>query len=251
MENEINNSLLKRGVESGYYPRYLYRYMPINENTLSSLREKYLWFAKFTDFNDPYEGKVRKDHNYTTYELDSFIKSRLNILTQFEIQQLCQDADTYIDQRMREAYYGIRVCCFSKVQDNMLMWSHYADKHTGICLEFDLLEDSTNVFRSLFPVKYTNIRESCNYIRDADSYIKCFALTKSIDWSYEQEFRAIHHLLADQRFPFNAGMLKKVIFGCKANETRVQTIKDILQETVKYSQCRLNDDEYKVDIINL
>ncbi len=30
------------------------------------------------------------------------------------------------------------VCCFSETNDDFLMWSHYASKHSGICLEFKL-----------------------------------------------------------------------------------------------------------------
>ena len=27
--------------------------------------------------------------------------------------------------------------CFSKRNDSILMWSHYADSHKGVCFEFD------------------------------------------------------------------------------------------------------------------
>ena len=35
--------------------------------------------------------------------------------------------------------------CFSARNDNFLMWSHYASKHSGVCLEFELTND--NKFR--------------------------------------------------------------------------------------------------------
>ena len=50
-----SKDMLKQAVLSDRYPRFLYKYMPINEHTKSSIKERYLWFAKFEDFNDPYE----------------------------------------------------------------------------------------------------------------------------------------------------------------------------------------------------
>jgi hypothetical protein len=131
------------------------------------------------------------------------------------------------------------------------MWSHYADKHQGVCLEFDVLEDTTDVFRMLMPIHYTNIRQSCNYVRDPNSYVRCFALTKSLDWSYEKEYRALAPKLEDQRFPFDINMLRRVIFGCKIKDSNIDVVKGLLPENMTYSKCHLNDYEYKIDIINL
>ena len=246
-----SKDMLKQAVLSGRNPRFLYKYMPINEHTKSSLKERYLWFAKFEDFNDPYEGKVRKDHNYTKYDLEAFIKKRQANLTTYDIQQLLSDADSYIDKGMKETYNGARTCCFSLIKDNMLMWSHYADKHKGLCLEFDVLADTTDVFRLLMPVQYTNVRESCNYVRDDFSYIRRFALTKSLDWSYEKEYRSLAVRLLDQRFPFDVKMLKRVIFGCKTSDADIAVIKNLLPEEMIYSKCVLNEYEYKIDIIDV
>lgn len=33
------------------------------------------------------------------------------------------------------------VTCFSETNDNFLMWSHYASKHSGVCLEFSLINE--------------------------------------------------------------------------------------------------------------
>lgn len=33
------------------------------------------------------------------------------------------------------------VTCFSETNDDFLMWAHYASKHTGICMEFSLVND--------------------------------------------------------------------------------------------------------------
>lgn len=225
--------------------------MPINKHTLSSIKEKYLWFSKMADFNDPYEGQVRIDHNYTAYELESFIKERREILTDYDIQKLLTNADEYIIEGMKKAYEGERICCFTTSSDNMLMWSHYADNHKGLCLKFDITEDSTGVFKTLFPVQYTNIRESCNYIRDSLSYIRRAALTKSMVWRYENEYRAICPILSNQRFPFDIKMLKGVIFGCKIDKNIMETVIKLLPPHVETKLCHLNEYEFKIDLLDI
>ena len=32
------------------------------------------------------------------------------------------------------------ILCFSRNWDNLLLWSHYGDSHTGVCLGFDIAE---------------------------------------------------------------------------------------------------------------
>ena len=43
----------------------------------------------------------------------------------------------------QQMYNGLirlyRVYCLSEVCDSPLMWAHYTDSHTGICLDFDAL----------------------------------------------------------------------------------------------------------------
>lgn len=56
------------------------------------------------------------------------------------------------------------VTCFSETNDNFLMWSHYASKHSGICLEFNL----DNEFN--FPYETQQIRK-----QDKENYKKIFS----------------------------------------------------------------------------
>ncbi|QES87349.1 DUF2971 domain-containing protein [Rhizosphaericola mali] len=45
------------------------------------------------------------------------------------------------------------IACFSENNTNFLMWSHYASKHSGICMEFNLGESN------LFPFEYNGKRK--------------------------------------------------------------------------------------------
>lgn len=81
------------------------------------------------------------------------------------------------------------VLCFSRSWRNPLMWSHYADKHRGFCLGFDIPDDRTK------PIRYDAKRLPSLIPRllagtpDSEALMKCLLFTKFQDWKYEAEVR--------------------------------------------------------------
>jgi len=79
--------------------------------------------------------------------------------------------------------------CFSRSWKHPVLWSHYADKHRGICLGFDVRDDL------LKEVTYTEDRLDPN-IRGLGSedvqleIVQKMLWTKYQGWSYEDEMRA-------------------------------------------------------------
>lgn len=53
---------------------------------------------------------------------------------------------------------NLRVSCFTEDYKSILMWSHYAEDHTGFCVKYDFksLGHNHHLTRNLFPVIYTN-----------------------------------------------------------------------------------------------
>jgi hypothetical protein len=101
------------------------------------------------------------------------------------------------DRRLRQALrqtkadfarlYGL--LCFSLTWHNPLLWSHYADRHRGLALGFDVAEEI------LKPVSYVATRPTLTKI---DPTVATWLLfTKFVDWQYEQEVR-IFTTLQDQ-----------------------------------------------------
>ena len=81
--------------------------------------------------------------------------------------------------------------CFSRNWKNPLLWSHYADKHRGICLGFDVQDDVVK------PVTYTEDRLEIDANDLADiseedgaKLMEKLLWTKYLDWKYEEEVRA-------------------------------------------------------------
>lgn len=118
-------------------------------------------------------------------------------------------------QELKELAY---MTCLTESNDNILMWSHYAKGHTGICIEYDLktlVNDKYQILNHIFPVIYDNdiilernipkMIESYKSIKTAididealdnklfNDIIPLF-LIKSKVWEYEREWRIIYSL---------------------------------------------------------
>lgn len=116
---------------------------------------------------------------------------------------------------------SIKVYCFSAVKDNILMWSQYADKHTGICLEFD-----TAVFKDkLFKVHYIDSFIEATYKNIVNTKEK-FLIQKSNIWEYEQEHRIVYTLDAMNNIycPIPEECITGVICGCQMKDEDFQSL---------------------------
>jgi hypothetical protein len=92
-----------------------------------------------------------------------------------------------------DSYSTRGVTCFSETPDNTLLWSHYGGDHRGLCLEFDT---SSPWLSKLHKVRYTDEIPEFNVADELggeNSRIVEPLLTKAACWSYEEEWRAIHH----------------------------------------------------------
>jgi len=94
--------------------------------------------------------------------------------------------------------YDRGVCCFSTAADNPLLWSHYADKHQGVCIGYGLARvpkpklqkviygGSRSVRTSLIAhALFDNDQEAQNLL-DRDVLLR-----KAPSWRYERECRLL------------------------------------------------------------
>ncbi|MES2015766.1 MAG: DUF2971 domain-containing protein [Pseudomonadota bacterium] len=110
--------------------------------------------------------------------------------------------------------------CFSENWNNPLLWGHYADKHKGICLGFDVSD------HLLSKVAYVKERFPNPAVMDLQ-YMEKLLLTKFDHWAYEAEYRSFvaleNHI--DGLFYSNFSQdlkLKQVIVGDQSKITRIQ-----------------------------
>ncbi|MNJ43944.1 hypothetical protein D3C77_389730 [compost metagenome] len=122
---------------------------------------------------------------------------------------------------------GFGFICFSRSYESPVQWGHYAEKHKGICIGFDVEVDE------LHPIKYTDYRLEfdpalINTTKKRLSWLVDFFVTKHRHWEYEQEERIIVGLDLVERegdlyfASFEAAGIKvaEVIVGCNSKISR-------------------------------
>jgi hypothetical protein len=151
------------------------------------------------------------------------------------------------------ARYGM--VCFSRNWNNPVLWSHYADKHRGIALGFEV---SANM---LMDVIYTSTRLSYRLLKESfgnqteEKYVQKLLLTKYTDWAYEDEVRIFTSL--DKRDkktrkyyqPFSSDLkLREVIVGplCNVSGSTLKQITSEYAETVSFIKARLAFGSFRV-----
>ncbi len=139
---------------SATVPHYAFKFAAVNEYSISSLHDKYLWFSRPDEFNDIFELPVKARHDFSESELRSYLRANMTYhWPKFGIKLPdAQGLDALIDTLLAKAPGMIadmfqklqstrkelvRICCMSMRYDDPLMWAHYASSFTGICLVLD------------------------------------------------------------------------------------------------------------------
>lgn len=219
----------KKSVELNLRPRFLYQYRPINKYFFSSIENSQIFFRNPLDFNDPFECRFSQititQRDWITHV--KYLKSN-GLYDKFvENSDSNRDPREEMISKFFESLKAMGVSCFTTKNNNGLMWSHYANSHKGLCLEFDTLADVT-LFKELYKVKYVNNRWAYNYLRNPLKVYEFFSRKSNI-WKYEEEYRVIK--IEKGLHAFNKNSLKKVIFGCRTSKQN-RTI--VLKRLAKY-----------------
>ena len=62
-----------------------------------------------------------------------------------------------LNSTLRDGIKGVKVLCLSDRRDSIVMWSHYAESHEGVVLEFACVPERDSVWGVATPVKYGDI----------------------------------------------------------------------------------------------
>src|SRR5689334_13344415 len=194
---------------------------------LEAIRHRRLKISLFNDMNDPFE------------LLGAELKTRRD---KAELKQLKEETNATLG-----------ALCFSRACSNPVLWSHYADKHRGLCLGFDIHEDSAH------EISYQGerLREVEKEFLEGECQILGHRLltTKFEHWRYEDEVRLIVRLedaVQERDFyflPFSETLqLKEIIIGVRCSLTPGELAAMLAQEdkNVEIARARLAPDAYKI-----
>jgi hypothetical protein len=171
------------------------------------LSERRMKLSRFHELNDPFE---MKPHSLADKEMRRI---------------------TEILEKKYFQHTGI--LCFSDNWRSPVMWAHYADKHRGVCLGFDVAKDEPDVVRQVEynPERVKVLLDSQKELYGLDqNFIQTIIYTKAHEWAYEREWRVIgkleHQDPATGYYFVDFGpklILREVILGCR-NDTPVGDI---------------------------
>lgn len=194
------------------------------------------------------------------------------IVEAFQIEEILQNLEETVEQLKKETYLPflndflskLTVTCFSASGwDNQLMWSHYANSYSGICVEYDF--SKMNKFIGFMcPVGYSSRRpvislndlglhefktdESGQLVTEDVNIDAIFnyLLTKNKCWEYEAEWRIIN---VDGK-PYTplfieAPFVKSITLGLDLDEMCKQLLWDVCNERqIECFQLIINDSDY-------
>lgn len=222
---------------------YLYRHMSFQDYYLKSIEEFTLYFSSPANFNDPFdsyfclaEQPSKNFHNKILKNLGYTGSPAKKILYRKKSQKLL-DQSFVEGSFFEERFKRIGVICLNHNPLNILMWSHYANYHKGFLIElrFPKSKEILNLIDFLpFPIVCSNEFPKGNIENFDDKQLYKMLYTKSMDWSYESEFRILGNGLdsindINRKFNYPNEWLTSVILGCNTSKEDVDKIHTIIK----------------------
>jgi hypothetical protein len=255
------------------YPPQIFKYYNIDK-LFDVLNNNNLWFSRICDYNDPFENRFAIPQEPSHEELkelyDEFIKKGINHFDAIYKGDISQFAKLFKEDndKFMHAFFGDvkeklnswGICCFSAINNNTLMWSHYANSHKGVCLEFEsyalayskqnenknigitVLDEVT--YQSEFPIiKLKSIIDG-TCIFD----IRKISVTKSKDWEYEKEVRMFSDKVGLHYF--NPKCLSAIYLGARITQKDKQKVLRCIERNKKLQHIKIIEMEIgKTDYI--
>lgn len=166
----------------------IYKFSAFTDHALENIRCSRVFCRHYSDFNDPFEFWSVVDEGEPHPERDPERYRRALEAWDFvdadreEVRDYFEEIREY-QADFRRVFEGIRISCFSREADNLLMWSHYGDGLRGLCLEFD--EETLLAMDDDAQIMDVNYASSPGYI-DAFEYALCQDQLWFYDMSWEE-----------------------------------------------------------------
>lgn len=188
--------------------------------------------------------------NYSDSKIDEVFKV-MNETVRESTLQMIKDKNSMLKDSMK-------VCSFCDSNKELSMWSHYADSHKGICIEYN----TENWFpinirkRLLFPVIYQDevfdaTEHLINHINNDDFnnlYPFISGATKSTQYSFEREWRFIINLgeFEPQNYPMQC--LNKVFLGVQISDEHKNQVLEICKTNkIDVYQTVISSTKYEIE----
>lgn len=215
--------------QNGLPPDFLYHYYSFKERNKTIFTKNQIYFQSPREFNDPFDTTCKyilEGNEQKKKEFLLGLQSRHPKISTMDINYVLshpQREKEFLGKMENRDSIGRNagIYCLTAKNDDILMWSHYADSLKGFCLKFSTKND---FFVLAYKINYIKQRLIRNLLcLGGIEETKALFLSKSDDWSYEEEYRCIiPDGVGKRTFPDNA--LVGVILGCKMEDSNKNKI---------------------------
>jgi hypothetical protein len=199
-----------------------------------------LWLSSPSNFNDPFDTAGRFEVRGSDAKRLAHIKALVEKYARAgapasEIQHAHEKAarltDSEILDMLRTSFESQRdstgVICFVEGDPrDVLMWTHYAADHKGVCLQFEPARDLFTFGRAV-GVKYARQYPVVNWLKGKYEMEKILR-RKHPRWKYEAERRIIQIGAARSSFDYDPSALTGLVFGCAADDAVIKATETVL-----------------------
>ena len=234
-------------------PKRLYKYRAFSVNTLRLLSEAEVYYAHPAAFNDPLDSSptIQVDTDRATLEKLLYRMLFQSVGKEQALREIGNhrymsiEIGDYKVNAEAEAYYMRRMASNAKTLlyqelgnrgvlslaerwDCPLMWSHYADEHRGLCVEYDMTDTA---FEDLRPVDYYKPRSvkisdliAWKLKRSASAQqaiLETFFFAKAPQWRYEREWRDVNDRAGSSSAP---ARVSAIHFGLRCDTSVITAI---------------------------
>ena len=164
-----------------------------------------------------------------------------------------------------------KVLCLTAHPDNMLMWSHYAQQHSGVVIRLETIPELNSPYSMAREVIYAPSMPrwmdeqgladllSGRSQSNPEELLAKLIYTKSHHWSYEAEWRVGAGFGRDRAAPFEdlkfgAAELESMIFGCRIADEQRERLRIVARRVnpwVKFWAARPAKREFRMEIVRV
>jgi hypothetical protein len=227
--------------------------------------------SSYEKFNDPFDTSLPFTYkeNEITYEsmfnkLYALERQRSPWMQPSELEKQCNaqldnqgihDTLFWLKKEYEKSKDSLQYGIFSLAthNDNLLMWSHYANSHRGLCIGFDINLLERVSLGHLKKVTYSNEFYQIGINDEIKEFDNLFLL-KSDHWAYEDEFRIIKRGSANEIITFPDDAIRKIIIGLKTPENHKSEILKLAYQKFSAAEicfCQLNSSKFELDLVTV
>jgi hypothetical protein len=265
------------------YYKYRPLYQPdkqVDPFTQSIFKAAEVYFSEPCSFNDPFDCNLKLHNNdssdeeweayfrYIIQKTPSMIDNIEDLISRKRWREELILSTGTTDPTCRKIYKESSVFCLSRKGNSIPMFSHYADDHKGIAIEFEfsdlevpagieylkagkvITQDNCVVFDDVI---YSESFPELNSHRliNSEEIVTNLIFTKHIDWKYEKEFRIFRLGVPASPVKYEKALLTRIVFGCRTTASDVELVKSWIADwptNVALSKATMSSFEFELNI---